>query len=159
MLFLWSPSTSGYFRGVVYVMSFWCQTLPDKNEEWGCFLSDAGVNPGSKSAPSIQQAGRRGRGGAYEIVQVSVLNGALWDPTESIHSKVSCLVSSRLLDCVMAEVWKSRQLHSFSLVQALSLFQCWLYPYRVKFCRGTVLISGPASFTPAKSYFSNTHRR
>ncbi|GAB5578879.1 disintegrin and metalloproteinase domain-containing protein 12 isoform X2 [Prionailurus iriomotensis] len=46
-----------------------------------------GVNPGSKSAPSIQQAGRRGRGGAYEIVQVSVLNGALWDPTESIHSK------------------------------------------------------------------------
>ncbi|XP_025774082.1 disintegrin and metalloproteinase domain-containing protein 12 [Puma concolor] len=45
------------------------------------------VNPGSKSAPSIQQAGRRGRGGAYEIVQVSVLNGALWDPTESIHSK------------------------------------------------------------------------
>ncbi|XP_077933107.1 disintegrin and metalloproteinase domain-containing protein 12 isoform X2 [Halichoerus grypus] len=46
-----------------------------------------GVNLGSKLAPSMPLAGRRGRGGAYEVVRVSLSNGDLWDPMESIHAK------------------------------------------------------------------------
>ncbi|XP_045883657.1 disintegrin and metalloproteinase domain-containing protein 12 [Meles meles] len=46
-----------------------------------------GVNPGSKLAPTMQPAGRRSRGGAYEVVHVSLLNGDLWDPMESVHAK------------------------------------------------------------------------
>lgn len=62
-----------------------------------CFLFDAGVNLGSKLAPSMQQAGRRGQGGAYEVVRVSFLNGALWDPMGNIHSKVSCFVFLKIM--------------------------------------------------------------
>lgn len=104
-----------YFHSVIYVISLWCQTLPD------CFLSDAGVTLGSSSAPSTQQAQTRDQTGAYEVVSASLMNGDLWTPKNGIDSKVWLLLLL-FLDFAAAEVLKSHVPPSRSFIQVLSLF-------------------------------------
>ena len=42
--------------------------------------------------PSMQQAGTRDGGGAYEVVSVSLLNGDPWNPMKTADSEVSFLL-------------------------------------------------------------------
>lgn len=92
MVFPQLHSTSRYFPWVICIRSFWCPTLPEENEERGCFLFHAGVNLGSNSAPSVGQAQTRDQGGAYEVVSASFLNGDLWNPAKRLDSKVGFLI-------------------------------------------------------------------
>lgn len=39
--------------------------------------------------PSMQQAGMRDGGGAYEVASVSLLNGDPWNPMKNADSEVS----------------------------------------------------------------------
>lgn len=61
-------------------------------------LFDAGVNLGSKLAPSMEQAQRQESGGAAEVLSASLLSGDLWNPMDSIDSKVSFFRFCFLLD-------------------------------------------------------------
>ena len=97
---------------------FWCQTLPNWNKH-RVFVCVTGVNLGSQFVPSMQQAGTRDGGGAYEVVSVSLLNGDPWNPMKTADSEVSFLLFPSWL--FSDSSLKFTGLHSYPFIQVLSL--------------------------------------